>query len=232
MQMPRDASLVWKGLWLLSVVLRPLSTRGRIDGREHVPKTGGVVLAANHNMGPDYVIIGHACPRQVFYMAKREAFEVHPWLTRLLHAVGTFPVDRGRRDLSAFSAGLDLLRGGRVIGMFPEGTRSRTGVLQRGKSGAVRMAMEVGVPILPVAVINSGEVMRGFLRFPKPIVTIRFGPPFIPTGDVNDPEAVRRNTQRMMESIAALLPPELRGVYAEQGADPAESATGAGVTPG
>ena len=216
MRMPHDGTFFWKCLWLLSVVLRPLCSRGRVYGREHVPETGGVVLAGNHNMGPDFVIIGHACPRQVYYMAKREAFEVHPLLTRFLHAVGTFPVDRGRRDMSAFAAGLDLLRTGRVIGMFPEGTRSRTGALQRGKSGAVRMAMEAQVPILPVAVVNSPAVMKGFLRFPKPEVTVRFGPAFMPEGSPDDPEAVRRNTVRTMQSIAALLPPEMRGPYGEK----------------
>ena len=83
--------------------------------------------------------------------------------------------------------------------------------MQRGKSGAVRMAMEAQVPILPVAVVNSPAVMKGFLRFPKPEVTVRFGPAFMPEGSPDDPEAVRRNTVRTMQSIAALLPPEMRG---------------------
>lgn len=215
MVMPHDASFFWKCLWVLSVILRPLCCRARIEGREHVPRTGAFVLASNHNPGPDYVIIGHACPRQVFYMAKSEIFAVHPLLTRFLHQVGTFPVERGRRDLAAFDAAHELLGEGRVVGMFPEGTRSRDGRLRRGKSGAVRLAMHADVPVVPVAIVNSAAVTRGFYRLPKPRVLVRFGPPIIVPGDPHDSRLAAQHTETVMRAIAALLPEELRGAYAE-----------------
>ncbi len=216
MVMPRDASFLWKCLWLLSVVLRPLCSRGRVHGREHVPLDGGFVLASNHNPGPDYVLIGHACPRQVFYMAKSEIFNADPRLSAFLHRIGTFPVHRGRRDLAAFDAARQLLESGHVVGMFPEGTRSKSGQLQRGKSGAVRLAMQSNVPVVPVAVINSRAVMGGFFQFPKPHVSVRFGPPIDVPGDPHDARLAAEHTEIVMRAIAALLPPELQGVYGDE----------------
>ena len=213
---PADASPLWRALWWLALVLRPFFGTLRVDGRAHVPLEGGFVLASNHSPGADYVILGYTCPRQIYYMAKAEAFRVHPWLNRLLDALGTFPVERGGKDMAAFSASVDLLQSGRVVGMFPEGTRSRDGKLQRGKPGAVRIAMQAQLPVVPVVVIGGAQIFSRFrLRLGRPHVIVRFGPPIYLEGDVNDKAVVRDNTDVMMRGMADLLPPELRGPYGE-----------------
>ena len=130
--------------------------------------------------------------------------------------VGTFPVERGRKDLAAFAAADELLRSGHAVGMFPEGTRTKTGGLQRGRSGAVRLAMQAGVSVVPAAVINSKELMGGFGRWPKPELVVRFGPPVAVAGDPHDGRLVAHYTDLSMRGIAALLPPELRGVYGDE----------------
>jgi 1-acyl-sn-glycerol-3-phosphate acyltransferase len=147
-------------------------------------------------------------------MAKTEIFNWHPLLTRFLAAVGTFPVERGKGDVGAFNAAVELVQTGRVLGMFPEGTRSRTGVLMRGKSGVVRIAMRANAPIVPAVVINSPLIFQQLLKFQRrPQVIVRFGPPLFLTGDPDDPADIRKNTEKVMQAIAALLPPDLRGQY-------------------
>ncbi|MEM7132073.1 MAG: lysophospholipid acyltransferase family protein [Chloroflexota bacterium] len=194
-----------------------LLCRLTVDGRENVPPTGGCVVASNHNIGPDYVVLGYGASRQIFYMAKKETFGIHPLLDRFLWAVGAFPVERGKRDQGAIQEAVDLVQSGRVLGMFPEGTRSKDGVLQKGRSGAIRIAVEAGVPILPAAVTNSNELMQRLLfkLWRRPAVTVRFGPPIYPVQGENSPQTIRKLTHQTMVAIATLLPPEKRGPYAE-----------------
>ncbi|MDQ3249806.1 MAG: 1-acyl-sn-glycerol-3-phosphate acyltransferase [Chloroflexota bacterium] len=214
MTLPRDASRFWKFLYRLITLLRPLFCTLQVEGRHHVPTQGGCVLVCNHSMGPDYVVLGYASPRQVYYMAKMEIFAWHPLLTKVLVAVGVFPVHRGQSDLGAIQGAVDLVRNGHVVGMFPEGTRSRTGKLQRGKSGAVRIAMHAGAPVVPAVVLNAHQVVRGVGRWwPRPTVIVRFGKPIYLSGDAGDSQNAHDNTEKVMAAMAALLPPELRGEY-------------------
>ena len=125
---------------------------------------------------------------------------------------GVFPVDRGRNDTTAISAAETLLRRGKVLGMFPEGTRSRTGELRRGKSGAVRIAMLAQAPVVPAVVINTAAILKQFGR--RPEVIVRFGPPLFPTGDPGDKATAQAQTDAVMRAIAQLLPSYQRGIYA------------------
>lgn len=211
---PKDATWVWRGLHVIATLIRLFFLRLRVEGREKVPPTGGCVYAINHTMGPDYVIVGYASPRQVFYMAKAEIFNFHPWVAGLVSAAGAFPVQRGKGDTQAIEQAVAVVRRGKIVGMFPEGTRSRTGGLQRGKTGVARIAMAAQAPIVPVVVLNSEPVLRDVLKFKKrPRVTVRFGQPVAAEGDVNSSADVRRVTTTLMLAMADLLPPERRGYY-------------------
>jgi 1-acyl-sn-glycerol-3-phosphate acyltransferase len=188
-----------------------------VENRQKMPMEGGVVLVCNHTGGLDYVALGLASPRQIYYMAKVELFQINPLLSAFFRSAGVFPVRRGQRDTHAYYEAVAIVKSGRVLGMFPEGTRNRGTALQRGKSGAVRIAMEAGAPIVPAGVVGAYEVLGRFYRqWRRPEMILRFGDPFIPEGDVNDPDAVYRNVDRMMFSIAALLPPSMRGLYATE----------------
>lgn len=162
-------------------------------------------------MGPDYFILGYASPRQIYYMAKIELFQIHPWFSRFLALVGTFPIDRGRNDTAALGAAEALLRRGQVLGMFPEGTRSRTGELRRGKSGVARLAMATQTPVMPAVVINAAALLKQFGR--RPEIIVRFGPPLSLSGDPTDKAAVQTQTDAVMCAMAQLLPPAQRGIY-------------------
>lgn len=217
--LPHDGSVFWKFLCLLiTYIFRPYLCTLKVDGREHIPKSGGVVLASNHTMGPDYVILGYTSTRQVFYMAKSESFEINPWLSKFLYAVGTFPVKRFSQDADALNEAIELVKTGKVLGMFPEGTRSRTGLLNQGRSGTVRIAAEANAPIVPAIVLNANKLLY---RFKHPFaardhMSVRFGKPIIVDPIVlDDPEALRVTTEQMMIAIAELLPPERRGLYAD-----------------
>lgn len=209
---PRQCVWQYRCVHLFTSAVKPLFCRLTVEGRENVPDTG-CVITCNHVMGPDFLAIGYACPQQLYFMAKQELFEVHPALTWLLNACGTFPIRRGETDLEAVQHAIDLVKSGHTLGMFPEGTRSRTGKLQRGRSGAARIAIQAQAPVVPAVVINAEPIFRreNYLSFkPRAPVTVRFGKPMPPPRDPNDSRALRAYTRQIMQAMADLLPPELR----------------------
>lgn len=158
-------------------IFRPFVTkvyRLRVSGLEHVPRDGGYVVGANHTSNLDPWPLGVALwPRQLHYMAKSELWK--PGLRTLLRHLGAFPVERGKGDLAALETAIDLCRQGRVMGMFPEGTRRAKGLRKkhqpRPHSGAARIALAAGVPLVPAAIAGMDRISRlGPLR-------VAFGPP-------------------------------------------------------
>ena len=128
--------------------------RLRVYGKERVPREGGFVIACNHYHWLDPAALGAACPRTIYYMAKIEAHGV-PGLGQLIRVFGTFSVRRGESDREAVRTMREIVRNGNALGLFVEGTRQRAGVPGEVQPGAAMVALQEGVPIVPVAVHGS-----------------------------------------------------------------------------
>lgn len=138
-------------------------------GIENIPKDKGVVLCCNHTSLSDIILLGVLCPRQICFMAKKELFEI-PVLKHLFSALGGFPVDRRSSDKGAINRALDICNNGKILGIFPEGTRNRDGAPKKAKAGAAMIALKTGADILPVAIYRSNARVHIFQK-----ATVRFG---------------------------------------------------------
>jgi 1-acyl-sn-glycerol-3-phosphate acyltransferase len=164
--------------WLVRALFVPFFLvyfRLRRVGREHLPRSGPLLLASNHRSFLDPFVIGTLVRRPVYYMAKRELFEKR-WQAWALNALGAFPVDRGAGDGDAMDTARAILERGDCVVVFPEGTRVRSGPLGDPRRGIGRLALETGAPVAPVAVIGSDAVRRGWRVRPRK-VSIRVGAP-------------------------------------------------------
>ncbi len=188
---------------LFPLVARPLFGF-HVQGTEHIPPTGPVVLASNHLSNIDPFFLGAACPRQIHWMAKSELWKVRV-LGRVVERLGAFPVRRGEADRESVRAGLDILNHGAVLGIFPEGHRQRSGRLGQPAPGVGLFSSRDGVVTIPVAVTGTNRITGdGHFRFAR--VTVTFGPPV----DVTVPGATKseRNrviSHRIMQALARLL---------------------------
>ncbi|MFZ0091529.1 MAG: 1-acyl-sn-glycerol-3-phosphate acyltransferase, partial [Solirubrobacteraceae bacterium] len=143
-------------------------------GRDHVPKHGPVILASNHRSFLDPFVIACMARRPMYYVAKKEIFQWHPIVAWLLGALGAFPVDRGAGDAEFITTAKAILARGDIVLIFPEGTRTRPGPLGRPRRGVGRLALETGVPVVPVAVIGTEAIRNGWRIRPHK-VRIRAG---------------------------------------------------------
>jgi len=209
--------------WIVGLVVR-VFWRPRIEGLEHVPASGPVIIASNHLSFIDSVIIPLAVPRRVRFLAKAEYFtgrglrgRATALFFRLIDAV---PVERtGNRDsMRSLESALAVLREGSAFGIYPEGTRSRDGRLYRGRTGVGWLAMTSGAPVVPVGLIGTDRVQpvgtRGVHLAP---VLVRFGPPVHPAAYADMPagRARREITDEVMARISALSPQERADAYNE-----------------
>lgn len=190
------AALTWPIVWGLY--------RLRTTGRENLPKTGGYVLSANHtsNFDPWPLCLPLWPRRQARFMAKSELY--NPILKPFLNGAGAFPVRRGQGDVEAMATAIEIVRGGEILVMFPEGTRRKKGLRKkleaRPHSGAARIALEAGVPLVPAAIKGTDRLAQlGPFR-------VAYGPP-VPVDDLQEldlREAAQTATDRLMATIHEL----------------------------
>lgn len=199
--------LYWIGRALFWVMLK-LFGRLRVVGAERVPATGGVLLAPNHVSYIDPPTAGVACPRPVWFMAKEELFRA-PVLGWLIPRVHSFPVRQGAADRRALRRAHELLTSGQVVNVFIEGTRSPDGRLLPPELGAAMMALRAGVPVVPVALINTDRFLPRHSAMPHfSRVTVVFGEPLTflhLTGKHTDRAALQEVSAEVMRRIAEML---------------------------
>ncbi|MGH3984957.1 MAG: lysophospholipid acyltransferase family protein [Pseudonocardiaceae bacterium] len=174
--------------WLLKhLLLGPLmrlACQPRVYGAEHLPRRGGAILASNHLAVADSFFLPLVVRRRVTFLAKREYFTtpgLRGWFKRqFFSASGQVPIDRssGSAAQAALDTGVRLLAAGNLLGIYPEGTRSPDGRLYKGKTGVARMALQAGVPVIPVAMVGTDKVSpRGTKMWRPHRVEVRFGAP-------------------------------------------------------
>lgn len=214
--------------WLMkNVIAGPLLKgifRPWVTGADNIPTQGAVILASNHLSFVDSVFLPICIDRDMVFLAKSEYFTtkgIKGWATKwFMKGTGMLPIDRsgGKASEASLNTGLRVLAEGRVLGIYPEGTRSPDGKLYRGRTGIARMVLESGVPVVPVAMIDTEKVMPIGSKWPKlrrpgiiigkPLDFSRF------QGMEGDRFILRAVTDEIIYELAGLSGQEYEDVYA------------------
>ena len=211
--------------WVLKAILTPLLRffyRVRVEGIEHLPEVGGVILASNHVSFSDSVFLPLVVDRRVTFVAKAEYFD-DPKTAWIFRALGQIPIKRsgGSASQGALDAASDVLQAGGLFGIYPEGTRSPDGRLYRGRTGVARLALSNHVPVVAVAMVGTREAQPiGQVR-PNPFrpVTVRFSRPLDfrrYEARAEDPTVLRRITDEIMFELQSLSGQEYVEQYAKR----------------
>ena len=204
---------------LLRGVFRPW-----VSGAENIPAHGAVLLASNHLSFIDSIFLPLVIERNMVFLAKSEYFTgkgLKGWLTKMFFlGTGMLPIDRsgGKASEASLNTGLRVLAEGNILGIYPEGTRSPDGKMYRGRTGVARMILEAGVPVVPVAMIDTEKVMPIGSKWPKlRRIGIIFGEPLDFTrfeGMEGDRFILRAVTDEIMYELAGLSQQEYVDIYA------------------
>jgi 1-acyl-sn-glycerol-3-phosphate acyltransferase len=207
-----------------------LGWRPHVEGIEHIPVTGGAVFAGNHLSVADELFLGSVVPRHLAFWAKSEYFVgkgVGGFLTKkMMEGLGAIKVERagGRAALTAFDGAIPVLKAGDMVAVYPEGTRSPDGRLYRGRTGAARLAVAAGVPIIPVGMLGTEKVQPIGQPYPKLVgwgkVTVKIGKPIDTEGRSEDRTSLRKLTDEVMAEIQKLTGQEYVPRYAPPRAAP------------
>lgn len=200
--------------WLFNALFALLTVR-EVEGLDRLPADGPFILATNHLSIYDPALIYGLVGDERFRGWAAEKWERHLIFGWILKLGGAIFIQRGVVDRKALDGALFWLRQGMVFGIAPEGTRSRTGGLIRGKTGVAYLAYEAGVPVLPLAHSGTEDSIQALFRFRRQRICVRIGAPIrlSPPSSSQRAAALRRDTDEVMCRIAAMLPPEYHGVY-------------------
>ncbi len=220
---------------MMQGALRAFST-WRVEGLEHVPPSGPLIVVANHLSNVDPPLLAASIPRRLRYLSKAGAFV--PVASTFLRAYGDHPLDRDGQDVQAFMWARQVLRQGDALAFFPEAHRNPGRGIQKPMPGISLLAARTQAPILPVAITGTerlGPLWR--VAVPTGRLTIRVGAPFVlsPPEGRQGREGWESLADEVMRRVAALLPPEYRGVYRDEASPespPSADATEGGPTGG
>ena len=202
------------------MILSRIFLSWELRGGKNVPPTGPLIVIANHVHLLDPVLLALSSSRWISFMAKEELFR-NPFLRPILRWLRAFVVRRQgttAEKRQVIEQAQDMLNGGLVLGMFPEGKRSREGRLLPGKTGSARIASQTGVLLLPVGIIGTDKIRGISWLWRRPHIIVNIGQPFrLPSfdGKLNKTQ-IELLTTHLMSEIAALLPPEYQGAYSER----------------
>jgi 1-acyl-sn-glycerol-3-phosphate acyltransferase len=200
----RRPSFVYDIVRIVSSLYAWTLLRARASGAQNVPETGAAILAPNHFSYMDHFLVGIFIRRKVRFMAKSQLFS-HGAQWVYLQG-GVFPVRRGARDDEAFVTAEAILERGGVVVMYPEGGRSRTGLLgEQAKPGIGRLALESGAPVVPIAILGSAKI-RNWKRLRFPRVRVQYGEPLHFS---REPAPTRERQQEIADAVFA----EIRSLY-------------------
>jgi 1-acyl-sn-glycerol-3-phosphate acyltransferase len=211
--------------WVVKAILTPIFRfffRVRVEGLEHVPVEGPAILASNHLSFSDSFFLPLVVGRRVTFVAKAEYFE-DPKTAWFFRSVGQIPIKRtgGSASQGALAAAAEVLAAGGLFGIYPEGTRSPDGRLYRGHTGVARLALQQGVPVLPVAMVGTREAQPIGQAMPNAFrpITIRIGRPLTFERErerADDPMVLRQVTDEVMFELRNLSGQEYVNQYAKR----------------
>ncbi len=194
----------------------------QVEGLDNIPKSGGAILTPNHTSVLDSFVVPAVLDRRIFYIGKAEYLD--DWKTRkLFPALGMIPIDRsgGEAAQAALDTAARIIESGHLFGIYPEGTRARSGDLHRGHTGPARLALRTGAPLIPVGILGTRKVQPPDQAAPKPggDITIRFGKPIDVTRYRHldsDRRVLRQITDELMFEIRSLTGQRYHDIYASK----------------
>lgn len=197
--------MLWTIAYYLSGPLFKIFYRFKVVGRENIPPKGPAILVSNHLSYLDPIVLGLAVKRKIYFMAKEELFRI-PLFHRLIKILYAFPVKRRGFDRKALKAALEFLSQGKIVGLFPEGTRHREGTVGPFSSGVALLALKSGAPVIPLGIKGTNRVIlkdKILPRFPR--IEVKVGRSFIVGKENFSKEKVLLGTKKIKQSLTALL---------------------------